>query len=203
MRNIQLAFVALAALGLGIMVAVALRHPTALELQSGIYLSQPRPIPDFTLTDHNQTTFDQSRLQGHWNLLFAGFTRCPDFCPNTLALLKAVREQLGAKAEQLQVIFFSVDPERDTPAKIKPYVEYFDPSFIGITGSTDEVGHLARALGLAFTKVDQGETGAYTIDHSVALVLINPEGQIAAYFSTPHTLAGLSSDLASIMAYPR
>lgn len=195
MRTLQLILAAGAALGLGLLAFSLMRGPDTAALASGLQLQQPRALPEFSLIDQNGDEFGNAQLQGKWHLFFAGFTHCPDFCPTTMTKLKGVETELGSLSEALQVVLFSVDPQRDQPEKLAQYVHYFSPEFIGVTGAQDQVDSLAAGLGLAYAIVGDAGSEDYTVDHSAALVLLNPQGRIAAYFSPPHQIPALAADL--------
>lgn len=205
MRTLQFILLGGLALGLGVLLYVGTRSPSTEALVSGLRLNEPRALPPIQLIDDQGERFANAELQGRWHLVFAGFTHCPDFCPNTLATLKLVQEALGEDAERLQVLFFSVDPQRDQPEQLAQYTRYFHPEFRGITGEAEQVERFAQALGLAYSIVP-AEEGApanqYTVDHSAALVLLNPQGRIEAYFSAPHRVDTLTADLRSLVAGP-
>jgi protein SCO1/2 len=197
-RIATLAAAALAALALGVFTASRLSAPRAApQLASGTLLTQPRDIAPFALTDQDGRPFTEQQLRGHWTLLFAGFTHCPDVCPTTLALMGQLRRQLAAGPERLELLFLSVDPERDTPARLKAYVEHFGAAIRGVTGPGAALDAFCASLGLAYVKVPGA--GDYTVDHSAALVLLDPQGRIAAYFQAPHRLDTLAADLSGIM----
>jgi protein SCO1/2 len=189
---------ALAALG-GLLVATTMGGPKNIEIQSGTLLKQPRLIEPFQLADSSGAPFDNARLQGHWSLVFAGFTFCPDVCPTTLATLKTLKSKLDAAQAPVQVVFLSVDPERDTLPILDKYVHYFSPDFIGATGPDAELEKFARSLSLVYAKVPGATADSYTMDHSAALVLINPQAQVAGYFLPPHQVDQLSADLQSVI----
>jgi protein SCO1 len=170
---------------------------TGFEPTAGTAIEPPRPLAAFALTDQNGAPFTPQRLKGHWSLLFAGFTHCPDICPVTLARLKVLDENLRAAGGDLQTVFLSLDPQRDTPDRLAEYVAYFNPDFVGVTGDKAEIDKLTGALGLAYVKVPDGQ-GSYTVDHSTALVLIDPEARAAAYFRAPLDIAALTADLTSV-----
>lgn len=202
MRTLQFILLGGLALGLGVLLYVGTRAPATEPLVSGLRLNEPRALPPIQLVDDQGAAFGNEQLQGRWHLIFAGFTHCPDFCPNTLATLKLVQEKLGEDAAQLQVLFFSVDPQRDQPEQLAQYTRYFHPKFVGITGETEQVDHFAQALGLAYSIVpaeDGAPANQYTVDHSAALVMLDPQGRIAAYFSAPHRVDPLTADLRSMM----
>lgn len=174
----------------------------ALELESGTALPEPRPLREFAMTDDAGAAFGLARLQGRWSLVFAGFTSCPDVCPTTLALLQQVRGALALQNRTLDILFLSVDPERDTPQRLRGYVGHFGAGITGLTGSADALAALAAQLGLAYVKVPGPTPADYTMDHSAALVLLDPQARIAAYFQPPFKADTLASDLARLLPSP-
>jgi protein SCO1/2 len=174
-------------------------QPRADAMRSGTLLPVPREIPDFGLVAEDGQAFTKAQLQGHWNLLFVGFTHCPDVCPTTLSLLKRVMTRLGPGGDNLQVVFLSVDPERDTPQKLKAYAQYFNPRFRGVTGLNAELDKLGASLGFVYVKVPGATPESYNIDHSSALMLVNPQGQLAGFFMPPFSEEDLSYDLENLV----
>jgi protein SCO1/2 len=176
---------------------------TQLGLAKATLLTPARPLPEFTLTDHTGAVFDPSRLKNHWSLLFFGFTRCPDVCPTTLGVLAQTEKSLAdlPADRRPQVILVSVDPQRDTPEQLASYVRFFDPSFVGVTGTQGAIDALTRALGVpvAISKSPSGN-GDYSVDHSAAIFLIDPQGAMRALFSTPHEPAIIAADYRRIVA---
>ncbi len=165
---------------------------------SGLVLNPARSLPDFELVTQHGTPYNKDTALGRYQLLFFGFTHCPDICPSTLALMRQLRENLPAQLRsKLDFVFVSIDPERDTPEVMGPYLAHFDPAFIGVTGNTEAVTDFADSVGIAFIKVDQGDT--YTMDHATALVLLDPQSRIKAYFSAPHKLDELQSTLDTLI----
>lgn len=165
-------------------------------LESGTWLSPPRPMPAFRLLDQEGAARGPEALQGRWSLVFFGFTHCPEACPTTLAMLGNVRRELAAGQPGPQVpsiLLVSVDPERDTPAVLKAYLAGFGPGFSGLTGDPDEVGSFATALGVPFRKIPMD--GDYMMDHSTAVMLVNPRGELAALFAGPHDAEALLRDV--------
>jgi protein SCO1/2 len=185
---------ALAAIG-GLVVAQFTLMAPEPTIESGTLLKQPRAIESFTLTDTQGQAFDKARLEGGWSLIFTGFTYCPDVCPNTLGVLKSVKQKLDQDSVPLQIVFVSVDPERDTPEQLGRYVEYFSPEFIAATGDKDNLDSLTRSLSLVYAKVPGTTPQSYTMDHSAALVLIDPQARVAGYFLPPHKIDVLARDL--------
>ncbi len=197
-QKLTLAAVAVAAALAGVIVASMLSNSGAPTVQSGTILNQPRPIPAFSLRAHDGSDFANADLQGRWSMIFVGFTRCPDICPATMGVLKNVATQLRESERDLQVLLLSVDPERDRPEQLAAYVQHFDPEFVGVTADQDELDKLAKALGFAFVKVPTDD-GDYTIDHTSALMLIDPQARVAGYFTAPHKAAQIATDLATLI----
>ncbi len=182
------------AAGIGAAALLGMREPIA--LRSGTALAEPRAIADFELIDQRNRAFDRQALAGHWSLVFAGFTNCPDICPTTLTLFATLSKRL--RRDDLQLVFVSVDPERDTPERIAGYLAYFDPELVGATGTGAQLENFTGQLGLAFVR-NPGAGGEYTMDHSTALVLIDPKVRVAAYFQPPHDPDALVADLSALM----
>jgi protein SCO1/2 len=138
---------------------------------------QPSVGGPFQLVDQDGRTVDQTLLSGKWSLVFFGFTYCPDFCPTTLAALDATQKQLGAKGDDVQIVFISVDPSRDTPQALKDYLssEGFPAGVIGLTGSETQVKAAADAYRAYYQKVGEGE--GYTMNHSLTVYLMGPDGK--------------------------
>ena len=131
----------------------------------------------FQLVDHNGRPVDETMLEGKWSLVFFGFTYCPDYCPTTLAALDATKQRLGDKAKDLQIVFISVDPERDTPQALKDYLstDGFPEGVIGLTGTPAQVKAAADAYKAFYSKSGEGE--GYTMNHSLTVYLMGPDGQ--------------------------
>jgi len=155
-------------------------------------LPTPRALPAFAL-DAGATPLATSALRGRWTVLFFGFTRCPDVCPTTLALLARARAALP-EATRPQVLFISVDPERDSGARADEYARWYDPSFRGAT--SPELALLAGALGAPYQRRVEGD--GYSMDHSGALFLLDPELRFAGVATPPHDPARLARDLARL-----
>lgn len=197
MQTLLVALAALAAMGLGVYAASRWYAPRPLPpVASGTLLPEPRPVAPFLLTDQDGRPFGNAQLEGHWTLLFAGFTHCPDICPTTLALMKQLAARLPPA---LHYLFLSVDPERDTPTQLKAYVTYFSPAITGVTGPHEQIDLLTRSLSLTYLKIPGATDREYTVDHSAALVLLDPNGRVAGYFQAPLKLDTLAADLAGIV----
>jgi len=139
---------------------------------------------DFSLVDHTGKPVSDEEFRGRWLLTFFGFTHCPDVCPTTLNQVALIMDELRATADQVQPLFFTVDPERDTPKAMAEYVSVFHPRIIGLTGTPEQVKQAARNYRIYFAKVAQeGAPDGYTMDHSAYLYLMNPEGEFETVFS--------------------
>lgn len=183
-----------------VVLARGLQQPStdrAPALEAGTALPEPRALPEFALLDQHGRAFGPGRLAGQWTLVFAGFTHCPDICPATLAMLAGLDERLQTEGVELQMLFVSVDPERDDPATLAAYVTHFSPRLTGVTGDKAELDSLMSGLGFAYVKVPLGGEN-YTVDHSAALALIDPRGHVAAYFTPPLRPDALVIDLAAL-----
>lgn len=159
------------------------------ELRSVLH-PEPRPLQNFELTDQYQQAFNLERLQGKWSFVFFGYTYCPDICPTTLSTLTAVSRLLKRGDLQdmpdMQVVFVSVDPQRDTPDVIEKYLKYFDEAFQGITGAQQDIDSLARQFGAGHIKEQETAPGQYLVSHTSSIFLIDPHGRLLAAFSPPH-----------------
>jgi len=131
----------------------------------------------FTMIDADGRAVDETILEGRWSAVFFGFTYCPDICPTTLTTLAQAIERLGPRAADLQTVFVSIDPERDTPEQLKAYLDIpvFPQPAIGLTGSPEQVAEIARAYRVYYARA--GEGPGYLMDHSSAIYLINPQGR--------------------------
>lgn len=156
----------------------------------GLMWPSPKKLSPFQLTDHKGQPFDLNRLKGQWSLLFFGYTHCPDICPTTMTLLNAVVNDLEKKQQAIpQVIFISVDPGRDTQQHLNQYISYFNPGFIAVTGTEENLSAFTRQLGILSMKItDQANNNQqdYMVDHSASILMIDPDAQLLSIFSAPH-----------------
>lgn len=198
-RNSIVAAVLIVALAAGIFVATRLQQPPV-ELRAALLIPAPTPLPEFSLLDQFGETVDRATFRGHWNLVFFGFTHCPDICPVTLQVLAAARDSLRAAGQRPlpRIVLVSVDPERDTPELMGNYVNYFGDGNLGVTGTLEELTRLTSALGIYFQK-QPGDGENYAVDHSAAVLLIDPDGNFHALFSGPHVADNYVHDLPVIM----
>jgi protein SCO1/2 len=181
-----------------------LRHEGPPEMTASLrILPEPRVLADFDLVDQDGAQFTLRQLQGKWSLLFFGFTHCPDVCPSALYDLHQVNQAVtdsDADEASYQFIFVSVDPERDSPQRLRDYVAYFDPEFRAATGSPEQLAALARQIGVAY-RIEPHEPGSerYLVDHSASIMLTDPEGRLHGVFPAPHDAGHIAQDLAAIL----
>ena len=155
----------------------------------------PKPLAAFAFTDQENRVFDLSRLKGKWSFLFFGYTHCPDICPTTLATLARAHENIvksTAGAEDVQFVFISVDPKRDTAGKLGQYVTYFDATFLGVTGDNAQLGNLAGQLGAVYEVAITPGMDNYPVYHSAAVFLVDPQARYHAVFAPPLDAEGIS-----------
>jgi protein SCO1/2 len=162
------------------------------KLQSGTWLPRPRTLAEFRLQDMSGRDFDLQNLHGHPSLLFFGFTHCPDVCPTTLATLAQLQRQAALPAAE--VVFVSIDPERDTSAALHAYLGAFSDRFIGLRGDRTALAPLLKSLNAIAVREDL-PGGGYTMDHSATLYLLDSDGRLVAVFSPPFSTAALAADL--------
>lgn len=180
-------------------------RPAALDRQqlseSGIFLfDSPRGIPEVDMLSAAGGSWGKDDLIGQWDLLFFGYTFCPDICPTTMAELKQLVGALpAATAEQLRVTMVSVDPNRDTPEQMQQYLGFFNADFHGATGDPQELATLARALSIAYIEPDTRSEN-YLVDHSGQVVIVNPAGQYVGFLRPPLRPQELSQWMPRIMA---
>lgn len=185
------------ALFLGLFVAQQ-RHKDMSAFQ-GTLLKNPRALKPFALTQTDGVSFNNARLQGHWTLMFFGFTSCGSICPITMdQLAKTYRllEERGVKPLP-QVVMVSVDPERDNLERLKRYVTAFNPHFYGARGDEPAIAALTKEMGIAYAKVKRKNGVAqetYDIEHTGTVMLFNPQGELNAFFTSPQLADALAKD---------
>lgn len=174
----SLAAHATAVAALGAMVACTPSKPTFHSLDiTGVDYAK-----NFALTDFNGQPRSLQDFKGKTVAVFFGFTHCPDVCPTTMAEWAQVRQQLGADGERLQVLFISVDPERDTPEVLKAYMQSFDPSFLALYADSPEaLAALAKGFKVYYKRVDGATPGSYSMDHTASSFVYDPQGRLRLY----------------------
>lgn len=193
---------AAAALGIAAWLLVGTRAQAPLEIGAGYVLATPRPLPAAELVDERGEPFRPGDFAGRWSFLYFGYTYCPDVCPLTLVELANLKKLLAAEplAPHADYYLVSVDPKRDTPARLREYVAYFDPEFRGLTGSPEALAALAQATETLY-EVPEGEAGDnYLVSHSSNVVLLDPAGLVHAVFTPPHDPKSVAADFTKVAA---
>ena len=165
----------------------------------GTLIQSQDVAPDFTLTTQNMQTASLSDFRGKLVLLYFGYTFCPDVCPATLAEVNKALEELGQKAEALQVIMVTVDPERDNPQKLAEYLAHFNPDFLGLTGSPEQIAEAAALYGIYYGKNESSEAIDYLVDHTASMMVIDQEGYLKLIFPFGTPAKEIADDLAHIL----
>jgi protein SCO1/2 len=203
-RPLRIGILVIVAFAAGLILARVFvpEHEAPPPTERATLLPQPRELPTLALVDQEGEPLPADFFAGHWTLVFFGFTQCPDICPTTLATLAQARKQLGdlPAAQQPRVLLITVDPERDPPPQLAAYVHFFDPGFMGATGSPEATAVAAAAFGVPYAKVALPD-GGYTMDHGSGIFVVGPSGGIDAYLSAPHDAAVIARDYRRIVAW--
>jgi cytochrome oxidase Cu insertion factor (SCO1/SenC/PrrC family) len=150
----------------------------------------------FSLVDQDGRRVTEKDFLGKYMLVFFGFTYCPDVCPTELQVMSAALDELGTAGNDIQPVFVSIDPERDTPVVVKQYVQNFHPRLMGLTGSAEEIATIARAYRVYYKKATSSATsGDYELDHSTTIYLMDREGRFRKHFGYTTDAKGLAQDL--------
>lgn len=151
---------------------------------NNILLVNPSTVEHFELTTQHGTRFTAENFKNYWTFLFFGYTHCPDICPTTLTELTALAKRIP-KENQSQIVFVSVDPERDTVEHMREYIAYFNEQFVGLTGQMTEINKFTKLLNIRYSK-ETAVNDNYAVNHSSAVLLIDPKGRYVAKFNAPH-----------------
>ena len=197
--NLILAFVLGASIAAGIWATNNLGR-SARQPTTATVLPAVAQLPAFSLMDHHTQAIDNKVFVGQWDLVFFGFTNCPDICPLTLQVLSTAKQRLADSGQSPlpRIVLVSVDPERDTPERMAQYIAAFGPGHLGITGELEELRKLTSGLGIYFAKQEGGEEN-YSVDHSAAVIVIDPQGKFHSLFSAPHVIENFVHDLPLLM----
>ena len=156
---------------------------------------------DFELTDHQGKVQTDEDFAGLWMLVFFGFANCPDVCPTTLAEVAAVMDGLGSNAAQVQPLFISIDPERDTPEQLAGFVPAFDANIIGLTGTADQIKRTSETFRVYYEKIEEAASpNGYTMGHSSQLFLFDPPGAYVGACTFATSAEEILSDLKALMS---
>ena len=161
----------------------------------GVVMQSATPAPALGLEATTGGTLDLDSLEGKVIVMYFGYTHCPDVCPVTLAALNDALESLGNGAEDVQVMMVTVDPERDTLPLLHEYLGFFNDSFIGLTGSLDDISRVATAYGVFFAPNEGDATTGYTVAHNASLMVIDKDGHLRLILPPEVTAEEIAADL--------
>jgi protein SCO1/2 len=172
--------------------------PEALKFKS-IDITGADYVKGFALADHNGVQRSLADFKGKAVVVFFGFTQCPDVCPTALADLAEVKRLLGPQGDKLQGIFVSVDPERDTPEVLKAYMANFDPAFLALRPSMEQLPEVAKGFKVFYKKVEGPTPTSYTIEHSAGSYVFDPQGRVRLYTRQAVGAQGLADDITLLL----
>lgn len=188
------------------------------ETESAFVLPEAAAVEGLQLSHPTLGEFNIDSIKGKWSLFFFGYTRCPDVCPTELFMMSEMMKQIeknpALEIEAPQVVFISLDPQRDTPEALQQYAGFYHPSFIGVTGEQSAVDQLSKSMGVYYQRVyhlngkildpasqkdvPEGLEDSYLVNHSASIFLINPRGELQAIHTPPHQPAVIIRDITSI-----
>lgn len=194
MNRLKTGLLAVAALAVGIVVALTISPGQTDKPQYISLYPEPRALPEFVLTDHLGQDLTAEDLHHQWTLVFVGYTFCPDVCPTTLAELTGIYPQLQQidTKDPIRVLFVSVDPGRDTSTRLAEYVNFFHPDFSAASGDHTQLFPLVRAMGMMYSMTDSTDDPNYLVDHSSSVVLINPNAHVIGRFKPEFAVGKLA-----------
>lgn len=174
------------------------KEPTAAELMDDLMWGRSPVGGPFTLTDHTGRRRSDAEFRGKVLLIYFGYMFCPDVCPTDLLTIGRALDDLGLAGEQVQPLFVSVDPERDTPERLAQYVSSFHPRLIGLTGSADEIRRVARAYKVWYAKADDPRATSYVMEHSSYVYLVDRDGTFAGFLPPGTPLERMRKAIATV-----
>ncbi|MES2282192.1 MAG: SCO family protein [Pseudomonadota bacterium] len=154
---------------------------------------------DFSLADQNGQVRTIKDFAGKVVVVFFGFTQCPDVCPTSMAELASIKKQLGPDGDKLQAVFISVDPERDTPQVLKAYMGNFDPTFLALRPTMEQLPQVTKDFKIYYKKVDGKTPGSYSMDHTAGSYVFDPKGNLRLYSRYGNDVAGFTSDIRQLL----
>ena len=165
----------------------------------GALIDPPVPAADFELTDQNGGTFRLGEQQGKVVLIFFGYTYCPDVCPVTLSEFRRIKTRLGKDAENVEFVFVTVDPERDTPERLAKHMANFDPEFVALTGEQEELEQVWKSYGVYREKVETTGASGYLVDHTARVYVVDKAGNWRMTFPFGMEVEKMTQDVAHLL----
>jgi protein SCO1/2 len=192
------------ALGLIVALVLGLGRSDDPPSIAGFVYPEPKAISPFSLSTQDGRRFDLESLRGKWSFVYFGYTYCPDVCPTTLAELARARKLLGQAGVDAatQYVFVSIDPQRDTLQRLAQYVAFFDPTFLGATGSDEALSGFTRQIGVAYAFPGGKKGDRYAVDHSSIVALFDPDARLHAVFTPPQEAQGIAEGFRKIRGKP-
>jgi len=166
----------------------------------GSVIQPPVPAADFTLLDQEGNPFQLSDQQGNVVLIFFGYTNCPDVCPATMADFHTLHDALGDRANQVDLIFVTVDPQRDTSERLKTYLANFDPAIVGLTGDPQVLEQVWKGYGVYQEKQDIGSASGYAVDHSAFIYAVDKQGNLRLTYRFGFDSSKIEEDVVHLLA---
>ena len=168
-------------------------------LETGKAYKKPLDIIEFELKDQGDQLYSKNDLKNQWTILFFGYTNCPDVCPTTIFKLGQIKQQISKELPNvnLQILFITLDPERDSTERLREYLGFFDPSMTGLTGDVTKIVELTSNLSVFFQRINKED--GYDFNHTASIFLINPKAQLKASFSPASSIEILAEDIKKVV----
>ena len=166
---------------------------------NGTLLDPPQEIPTIRLTGSDGQPHALTDFQGKVTVVFFGYSHCPDVCPMTLSTMARARAMLGSQTDRVQLVFVSVDPERDSPERLASYLAKYDPTFVGLTGDEDRIRKLATVFGIHYAKVESTSALGYLVEHTSSSFVLDTQGKLRAILPFGLTPEQVASDLRALL----
>lgn len=169
---------------------------------SGFAFPEPKQLTNISLVDQDNKPFNEGAFDSHWTFVYVGYTFCPDACPLSLTVINQIHGLLEKKniADNVQMLLVSVDPERDTPDRLLEYTKYFNENFLAATGEPEDIKTFTDQVSAIFALPDDRSDPNYLVDHSSAIVLIDPKSSVHAIFTPPQIATQLATDFENLRA---
>ena len=196
MKKIIPSIFAILAIAVGVLLARHHNSTNQVEL-SGFAFPSPKKLADVSLVDHDNSTITADSFEGKWTFMYVGYTFCPDACPMTLTIMDQLHTTLAESndlSNDIAMMLVSIDPDRDTPDRLKSYVSHFNDSFTGATGTAENLKTFAGQVSAVYSVPEDRSDPNYLVDHSSTIILIDPNAAVHAIFTPPQVAEKLAED---------